>query len=500
VYDDTDEMVSMECQQQSVKLLNTIPIEPDSDECCSLVTNEEMHVANHSHDIKPGNINVETENIDFEPEDIHVKPDIIDAEYVDGKVDDHDGTKWMNGGLLSKMKEQLFNAEHADTAYPDLNLAKQCCTAIAEGMTSTVFSLSHDNETTSTESETHSETGQLLDGVPRCPVCDKVLKTMNALSRHMLCHPYPEQDQDLTHIRETSEPEENSCIFPERDNEVTIARTICNKGVSLPIYHKEHVKMRRKGKHYPCLECGKMFAQRGHLKNHLSIHSGKISHACPECNEVFPFASILKKHMMKHTGERPHTCPVCGKGFVQANLLKYHMVTHTGEKPHKCTECDKTYVLANSLKKHMVTHVGEPHICPQCDASFMYYSSMKRHVLTHSQEKCHSCPLCDKKFTLLSGLKRHSLTHTGEKPHACPECGNSFAQSGQLKNHMFIHAENKPFSCPDCDKGFRQSIDLRNHMLSHTGEKPHVCTECDKKFMLAYSLKKHMKTQHVPSN
>ena len=133
----------------------------------------------------------------------------------------------------------------------------------------------------------------------------------------------------------------------------------------------------------------------------------------------------------------------CGKAFAQSGHLKGHKLVHTGEKKFLCTKCDKAFPRSNYLKEHMRVHTGEkPFACTQCDKAFSYSSNMKRHKLFHTGENLLvqlSCNLCDKYFSRPENLNRHMLNHPGQKAFICTQCNRAFSELTTLKKHKLKH-------------------------------------------------------------
>ncbi|XP_034065741.1 zinc finger and SCAN domain-containing protein 12-like isoform X2 [Gymnodraco acuticeps] len=133
-------------------------------------------------------------------------------------------------------------------------------------------------------------------------------------------------------------------------------------------------------KQFSCSVCKKSFKQRGHLKEHMIIHTGEKQFSCSVCKKSFKQRGHLKEHMRIHTGEKPFSCSVCKKYFTQRGYLKEHMRIHTGEKPFSCSICNNSFSVRGSLKDHFRIHTGEkPYSCSICDKRFTWRHMVKSH-------------------------------------------------------------------------------------------------------------------------
>nr|VZH95585.1 unnamed protein product [Spirometra erinaceieuropaei] len=103
---------------------------------------------------------------------------------------------------------------------------------------------------------------------------------------------------------------------------------------------------------YQCATCGRSFAVKAGLMQHLRTHTDERPYPCPECGRAFKQKIQLTTHMRVHSGERPYGCRICGKLFRQQSHVVQHLRTHTGEKPHKCGRCNKAFRQKYSLISH----------------------------------------------------------------------------------------------------------------------------------------------------
>ncbi|XP_017720200.1 PREDICTED: zinc finger protein 764 [Rhinopithecus bieti] len=201
-----------------------------------------------------------------------------------------------------------------------------------------------------------------------------------------------------------------------------------------------HPPVPRADQRHGCYVCGKSFAWRSTLVEHVYSHTGEKPFHCTDCGKGFGHASSLSKHRAIHRGERPHRCPECGRAFTQRSALTSHLRVHTGEKPYGCADCGRCFSQSSALYQHRRVHSGEtPFPCPDCGRAFAYPSDLRRHVRTHTGEKPYPCPDCGRCFRQSSEMAAHRRTHSGEKPYPCPQCGRRFGQKSAVAKHQWVH-------------------------------------------------------------
>ncbi|KAF6198182.1 hypothetical protein GE061_007929 [Apolygus lucorum] len=88
-----------------------------------------------------------------------------------------------------------------------------------------------------------------------------------------------------------------------------------------------------KGKpEFQCKVCDKMFATRGSLEVHSTIHTGVRPFVCSVCNKSFRHKVNLMEHFQrKHSLVRPYICDVCAARFVTKQELVRHYRKHIGD-------------------------------------------------------------------------------------------------------------------------------------------------------------------------
>ncbi|XP_005405320.1 PREDICTED: zinc finger protein 764 isoform X2 [Chinchilla lanigera] len=203
---------------------------------------------------------------------------------------------------------------------------------------------------------------------------------------------------------------------------------------------RAHPSVPRADQRHGCYVCGKSFAWRSTLVEHLYTHTGEKPFQCPDCGKGLGRASSLSKHRAIHRGERPHRCPDCGRAFTQRSALTTHLRVHTGEKPYCCADCGRCFRQSSALHQHQRVHSGKtPFPCADCGRAFAHSSDLRRHVRTHTGEKPYPCPDCGRCFRQSSEMVVHRRTHSGERPYPCPQCGRCFSQKSAMAKHQWVH-------------------------------------------------------------
>ncbi|XP_041422830.1 gastrula zinc finger protein XlCGF57.1-like [Xenopus laevis] len=204
---------------------------------------------------------------------------------------------------------------------------------------------------------------------------------------------------------------------------------------------------------FHCTECGKSFACKVSLEEHVKLHTEEKPFPCTDCGKLFAGKSSLQNHQRIHCGAKLFHCAECGKRFSQKVTLHLHQSVHTGEKPFTCKECGRSFSKKDNLRRHKKVHIMEK-TCAQCGKCFTQTRPLDR----ATSLKLFTCPECEKR------------NHIRELPFRCALCGDGFYGKSYLTMHQKVHEREKPCRRKDCGTTFPEKNKLRKHQEIHNKE------------------------------
>jgi hypothetical protein len=93
-------------------------------------------------------------------------------------------------------------------------------------------------------------------------------------------------------------------------------------------------------------------------KVHLNLPIEK-NHVCTICGNSYNKVTILNNHIKAvHQGEKPYECETCGKAFARKQKMKEHMLIHTGDASWMCPLCGKSMTNSGSKYNHKRSCAG----------------------------------------------------------------------------------------------------------------------------------------------
>ncbi|XP_060899224.1 zinc finger E-box-binding homeobox 2-like isoform X1 [Labrus mixtus] len=110
------------------------------------------------------------------------------------------------------------------------------------------------------------------------------------------------------------------------------------RGASL----RDHIRycQDREGAHMACPLCGYTATHRAQMERHLALH-----------NQLQDKQSAMCLDQAMET--RKFKCLQCGKAFKYKHHLKEHLRIHSGEKPYECSNCKKRFSHSGSYSSHL---------------------------------------------------------------------------------------------------------------------------------------------------
>ncbi|XP_018092060.1 transcription factor E4F1 isoform X2 [Xenopus laevis] len=155
--------------------------------------------------------------------------------------------------------------------------------------------------------------------------------------------------------------------------------TVCISANALSVHLKGHEGCML----YTCEVCGREFLKRHLLRKHQECHYSERKYKCGECGKMYKTVAHVKGHMRVHSDDRPYPCPKCGKRYKTKNAQQVHSRTHLDDKPYICQFCPNSFREKGSLIRHVRHHTGErPFKCHKCGRGFAEHGTLNRHLKT----------------------------------------------------------------------------------------------------------------------
>ncbi|XP_073812569.1 uncharacterized protein isoform X13 [Musca autumnalis] len=259
----------------------------------------------------------------------------------------------------------------------------------------------------------------------------------------------------------------------------------CGRRFATRKFLAEHIMVHYNPEHFKCKTCNKICRDSTQLEAHEQTHlpnppeaKYKKTFQCEKCSKTFSSKASFEHHMVaKHVPreEFKFECPECKKKFATKILLHSHIRYHSPSNIVVCDICGKTMRSADTLKKHKnAIHIKKPKVPAQCNYCGKWYST-RGTLQTHV-------------------LNMHIYTDT---EHRCEICGFvSTTRSAKLKHIRFKHKIEKKFKCGMCEKAFKVPTLLKEHMATHTGVDLYKCEWCPTTFKSKSNRINHCKRHH----
>ncbi len=262
----------------------------------------------------------------------------------------------------------------------------------------------------------------------------------------------------------------------------------------------EHVRSVHLGIRHPCVMCGKSFATKSILSDHVKVaHSDVKKYQCARCGQKFALRNQLKKHE-----DRIRKCaPVLSGSICLEGMDSFRQQTNDsiGQKGNDAIGHQASNLVGQwdnySISHRAYSFVNHGFIGQQAISSIAQQTidsighqtvnsvgQQQNDPIGHHADdsigrvekpKIHPCDLCSKSFTSKQGLHFHRQgQHLGERKYKClfSGCNKAFTKMNVLREHERLHSDVYGFQCQKCGQKFKQ----RNSYYAHKKRK----TDCVK--------------------
>ncbi|XP_075166565.1 uncharacterized protein LOC142238735 isoform X7 [Haematobia irritans] len=257
--------------------------------------------------------------------------------------------------------------------------------------------------------------------------------------------------------------------------------------------------------------CGRRFATRKFLAEHIMVHYNPEHFKCKTCDKICRDSTQLESHEQTHLPNPPEAkykktfqCEKCSKTFSSKASFEHHMVAkHVPREEFKfeCPECKKKYACEQYLARHLKYHYpSKEFICEICGAVKPTLDTLKKHEKkVHAPKVATQCKYCGKWYAARSHMLRHVLNMhtTAGQDHSCEICGFKSTTRTALRQHKrFKHNPEKRHKCTMCEKAFKTPTLLKEHMATHTGIDLYSCAYCEASFKSKSNRYTHYRRHH----
>ncbi|XP_018424905.1 PREDICTED: zinc finger protein 429-like [Nanorana parkeri] len=303
---------------------------------------------------------------------------------------------------------------------------------------------------------------------------------------------------------------------------------------------------------FKCMECGKAFKFKHHLKEHIRIHSGEKPYECSKCKRRFSHSGSYSSHLNNRkcfpTQDKQDVVTSLVSSFGSPQKMDFEENYKDQIKSQKATDHYNRKWLLHSLDTNSVTL---PHlslcgfnITPRSVQSMSMGMSMSPslsetpdiwHLGTDWWSNQYHIQIDSSRWSAGDrsnwfSLKKHNVEHLSssatpyngyypETPVLKQHCQSRVIEdnaissppyqrmkhinsinltsdeekhtSGSRKNSKKL--ENGLYACDQCSKTFQKSSSLLRHKYEHTGNRPHQCDVCSKAFKHKHHLIEHVR-------
>ncbi|XP_066946817.1 zinc finger protein Xfin-like [Macrobrachium rosenbergii] len=260
-----------------------------------------------------------------------------------------------------------------------------------------------------------------------------------------------------------------------------------------------HLKNCPSNAKHKCLFCDYTSNSQSDVINHTKQHANEQPYQCTKCDKKFVSLGGLTDHELVHLPPR-YLCFTCGKVFAEKSILKNHLEVHRGKQ--LCAQCGKEYSGEDYFCHTEVVSA----LCKKCGIRFEYLCQYEKHKRMHEEvvEKMkyrgkRLCIHCGKDYSAKDYIFHKELV---DEVSPCKICGLHFDYICMYEKHKKEHIE-----ALENIKTCRTQADLCQYIECTemvVSQAPliygynHVCMICGKRFKDFPSTLVHIE-RHVES-
>ncbi|KAI5637196.1 zinc-finger double domain-containing protein [Phthorimaea operculella] len=189
-----------------------------------------------------------------------------------------------------------------------------------------------------------------------CEVCGKTFRWKTSLKRHLDKHDESKYKNGIpAAVCEPCNIEFQSVSSYQRHLRNSLKHVSQNELSSYQRHLRNSLKhVSQNELRFICDPCGKRFADKTKLRDHIEEKHLHKTYQCHICNKPSKNRVGLDQHIRNVHKGRPNNkvCHYCGKAFPTKVQLESHIRSHTGERPYVCTLCPTTFSQQSNLYKH----------------------------------------------------------------------------------------------------------------------------------------------------
>ncbi|XP_038220347.1 zinc finger protein 234-like [Zerene cesonia] len=209
---------------------------------------------------------------------------------------------------------------------------------------------------------------------PYCEPCKLYFATTSNLRKHVSASSKHQIQLKLSKLKDTPIPSEDKDGYIKNiESVVNESRRMyaasgelvcapCNRTFSSIATYQQHMRISKKHVteedfKYMCSDCGKRFADKTRLKDHIDWeHLKNYVHTCGECQKAFKTRTslYLHKQVVHQKDKSEHLCDHCGKHFPNHSKLRVHIkAAHSSIAAYKCNSCGARFAWHSCLSRHV---------------------------------------------------------------------------------------------------------------------------------------------------